>query len=262
MSLAGDPRAWPVDLAFAHRLADIAGSVSLDHFGSAKSSTKSDGTPVSEGDLAVDRALTEAIRSEFPEDAILSEESEPVGDSTRRWILDPIDGTVLFLAGQDGWGTHISLEDNGEVVLGVVTRPLRSQVWWALRHGGSWAATVRDGRVADPARLRVSDVDQLSRSRVTVWPVERRPDLAERLKVAARWAEPDAERVFELLGGEFEAICGCAGGPWDHAPVVVLVEEAGGRFCDPAGGRRLDLEGAIYTNGKIDAELHGLLEGP
>jgi len=43
---------------------------------------------------------------------------------------------------------------------------------------------------------------------------------------------------------------------------VVLVEEAGGRFRDPAGGRRLDLHGGIYTNGRIDAELQALLDGP
>jgi hypothetical protein len=43
---------------------------------------------------------------------------------------------------------------------------------------------------------------------------------------------------------------------------VILVEEAGGRFCDPVGGRRLDLGGAIYTNGHIDAELHQLIQSP
>ncbi len=259
---AADPAAWPPDLAFAHRLAGLASTISLDHFGKAKSTIKTDGTPVSEGDLAVDRALTEVIRSEYPDDAILSEESEPTGDSSRRWILDPIDGTVFFLAGQDSWGTHVALEQDGEVVLGVVTRPIRADVWWAHRGLGSWAGTVQDGAVVDAVRLRVSDVDDLSRSRVTVWPVERHPELVQRVKAGARWAEPTAERVLELLDGHFEAVCGYAGGPWDHAPVVVLVEEAGGRFCDPAGGRRLDRHGGIYTNGRIDAELQRLLAGP
>ncbi|MGD0392969.1 MAG: inositol monophosphatase family protein [Acidimicrobiales bacterium] len=262
MSPADDPTTWPSDLAFAHRLAELADSISLDHFGKATSTIKSDGSPVSEGDLAVDRALTVVIRSEYPDDAILSEESEPSGDSSRRWILDPIDGTVFFLAGQDTWGTHIALEENGDVVLGVVTRPLRAKVWWALRGHGSWAGTVRGGAVTEPVRLLVSGVDELSRSRVTVWPAERHPDMVQRVKKGAQWAEPYAERLLELLVGQFEAVCGYAGGPWDHAPAVVLVEEAGGRFCDPAGGRRLDLGGGIYTNGKIDAELRALLDGP
>jgi histidinol-phosphatase len=262
VSPADDPTTWPSDLAFAHRLAELADSISLDHFGKATSTIKSDGSPVSEGDLAVDRALTVVIRSEYPDDAILSEESEPSGDSSRRWILDPIDGTVFFLAGQDTWGTHIALEENGDVVLGVVTRPLRAKVWWALRGHGSWAGTVRRGAVTEPVRLLVSGVDELSRSRVTVWPAERHPDMVQRVKKGAQWAEPYAERLLELLVGQFEAVCGYAGGPWDHAPAVVLVEEAGGRFCDPAGGRRLDLGGGIYTNGKIDAELRALLDGP
>ncbi len=262
MSPADDPTTWPPDLAFAHKLAGLADTISLDHFGKAASTIKSDGSPVSEGDLAVDRALTEVIRSEYPDDAILSEESEPSGHSSRRWILDPIDVTVFFLAGQDSWGPQIALEENGEVVLGVVTRPRRAEVWWALRGHGSWTGTVRHGAVTETIRLLVSGVDELSRSRVTVWPAERHPELVQRVKDGAHWAEPNAERVLELLAGRFEAICGYAGGPWDHAPAVVLVEEAGGRFCDPTGGRRLDLDGGIYTNGKIDAELRALLDGP
>jgi histidinol-phosphatase len=258
---ADDPEEWPEDLAFAHKLAQIASRVSLDYFGSSTSRLKPDGTPVGEADLAVDRALSELIRAAYPEDAILSEESEPFGMSTRRWILDPIDGTVFFLAGSDFWGTHVALEENDEVILGVVTRPLLSEVWWALRDGGSWVGHVHGGRIVDSVRLRVSEIDQLAESRVTVWPVEQHTGLVARVKMRAKWSEPSARCLLDLLTGDFEAVCGYAGGPWDHAPAVILVEEAGGRFCDPAGGRRLDLGGAIYTNGHIDDELHELIQG-
>jgi histidinol-phosphatase len=245
--LASDPGSWPEDLAFAHQLAQIASTVSLRYFGSSSSRTKSDGTPVGEADLAVDRVLQELIRDAHPDDAILSEESDPVGVSSRRWIIDPIDGTVFFLAGDDSWGTHIALEENGEVVLGVVTRPLLSEVWWAIRGAGSWVGTVRNAQVVEPVRLAVSEIDRLSDSRVTVWPVEEHEGLVTRVKVEARWSEPSAQCLFDLLRGKFEAVFGCAGGPWDHAPAVVLVEEAGGRFSDPAGGRRLDLGGAMVS---------------
>jgi histidinol-phosphatase len=260
--LADDPARWPEDLAFAHELAQVASRIALGYFGSSTSRLKSDGTPVGEADLAVDRALSELIQAAYPEDAILSEESGPFGTSSRRWIVDPIDGTVFFLAGGDGWGTHVALEENGEVILGVVTRPLLSEVWWALRDAGSWEGKVRNGQVVEPVRLRVSEIDQLADSHVTVWPVEQHADLVARVKMQAQWSEPSALRVFDLLKGDFEAVCGYAGGPWDHAPAVVLVEEAGGRFCDPAGGRRLDLGGAIYTNGHIDGELLRIIQGP
>ncbi len=262
MTLADDPETWPEDLAFAHRLAAIASGISLGHFGSSASRIKSDGTPVSEADLAVDWALRELIQANYPDDAILSEELDPLGTSSRRWILDPIDGTVFFLAGEYAWGSHIALEENDEVILGVVTRPLLSEVWWGLRRGGSWKGTVRNGRVADCVRLGVSDTDQLAQSRVTVSPVEQHAELVARMKSHAKWSEPSARCVLDLLTGDFEAFIGYGGGPWDHAPAVVLVEEAGGRFCDPAGGRRLDLGGAIYTNGHIDSQLHDLIQGP
>ncbi len=165
-------------------------------------------------------------------------------------------------AGGDGWGTHIALEENGEVILGVVTRPLLSEVWWAFRDAGSWRGRVENGQIVDSVRLRVSDIGRLAECRMTVWPVEQHTDLVARAKRQARWSEPSALCVLDLLQGDFEAVCAYSGGPWDHAPAVVLVEEAGGRFCDPGGGGRLDLGGVIYTNGHVDCELHQLIQGP
>jgi histidinol-phosphatase len=260
VALANDPDGWPEDLAFAHELARAASTIALNYFGSCSSSIKADGTPVGEADLAVDQALTDLIRAAYPEDAILSEESQPIGESHRRWILDPVDGTVFFLAGEDRWGTHVALEENGEIVLGIVTRPMLGEVWWALRGAGSWRGTLRVDQTTEPTRLHVSEIDRLYQSRVTVWPVEQNNALVAKVKESATWVEPDAQCVLRLSEGDFEAVCTFDGGPWDHAPAVVLVEEAGGRFCDPDGGRRLDLRGAFYTNGRIDGELRGLMQ--
>ena len=217
---------WSEDLAFARELAETAASIALDHFGSTVSHLKSDGTPVGEADLAVDRVLTHLIRRRHPEDAILSEESEPSGRSTRRWILDPVDGTVLFLAGEDGWGTHISLEVDDEVVVGVVTRPVRSAMWWAARGSGSWRGRLQKAPDPEARRLHVSSIDRLVESRVTAWPTERRPDLVAILRESSRWQEPSHHCLLSVAEGDLEAVCAFAGGPWDLAPEVVLVEEA------------------------------------
>jgi histidinol-phosphatase len=256
---AGKSNRWQKDLDFAFGLARTASTVALDFFGSAASRIKADGTPVGEADLAVDRVLTDLIRAGRPEDAILSEESEPVGASSRRWILDPVDGTVMFLAGGDDWGTHVALEEDGEVVLGVVTRPRCDEMWWAARGAGSWRGPLREGSRVEPRQLHVSAIDRMSGSRMTVWPTEHRADLVGRIKQSALWEEPSGDCLLSLLGGGLEAVCALAGGPWDHAPAVVLVEEAGGRFRDPEGGRRLDLGGGFYTNGLIDTELWSLV---
>jgi histidinol-phosphatase len=247
---ADDASEWSEDLAFAHELARIAAPIALELFGSAASYLKADGTPVGEADLAVDKVLSEMIRATFPNDAILSEESPPSGSSARRWILDPIDGTVPFLEGRDEWGTHVALEEAGEIVLGVVTRPARGEIYWAIRGGGAWHGTTNGHIVTADRRLRASTIDDLDNSRVSVWPLERRPDLVAQIKANARWVEPDYGIALGIVEGTMEAVFAFDGGPWDHAPIGVLVEEAGGQFRDPEGGRRLDLRGGFFTNGR------------
>jgi histidinol-phosphatase len=204
--VAADPPGWSEDLAFAHELAYVAGPIALEWFGSTASYLKADGTPVGEADLAVDRVLSQLIRATFPDDAILSEESSPTGSSTRRWILDPVDGTVPFLDGRDEWGTHIALEEAGEIVLGIVTRPAPDEIYWATRGGGTWHGTMNGHIVTADRRLSVSAIDDLRNSRVSVWPLERRPDVVAGLKSSARWVEPDYGVSLGIVEGTLEAV--------------------------------------------------------
>ncbi|HEV2368957.1 MAG TPA: inositol monophosphatase family protein, partial [Acidimicrobiales bacterium] len=122
------------DLALAHALADRAAEVALGYFRrETRSRLKADGTPVGEADMAVEKVLLESLADARPGDAVLSEESGTRGASARRWIVDPIDGTVPFLAGDPEWGTHVVLEVSGEIVIGVVTRPALDRRYWAQR---------------------------------------------------------------------------------------------------------------------------------
>src|SRR5262249_27666362 len=75
--------------------------------------SKADGSPVSKADLAAEAAMVEVLRAERPDDGVLSEEAGLVSDAGtggRRWLLDPIDGTVAFVGGGEHWGTHVALE--------------------------------------------------------------------------------------------------------------------------------------------------------
>ena len=121
------------DLAFAHRLADLATEVSLEFFHrGVETIIKEDDTPVSEADLETDRRMVELLKAERPDDAILSEESGQHGDvdggagssirSTARSTSSSGDPRV---------GNHVALEVDGELVLGVITRPVYEQRWWA-----------------------------------------------------------------------------------------------------------------------------------
>jgi histidinol-phosphatase len=245
------------DLALAHRLADMAAEIALEHFHrGVTTEIKPDGSPVSEADLEVERRLVAHLAGERPDDGVLSEEGGSRHGSGRRWLLDPIDGTVNFVAHDPEWGTHVALEVDGEIVLGVITRPVLESRWWATLGGGSFRADT--AAAGGAVRLHTSGVTELERSRVTLWPPVPCEAL-DALQRAAVWVEPDFTILRQLLDGEIDAIVACAGGPWDHAPAVILTEEAGGRFRDHQGGRRLDLGGGVYTNGHIDDALAQVL---
>lgn len=242
------------DVEFAHELADIASAVGLQHFtADVTVETKADGTPVSAGDLAVERALVDMIRTRRPEDGILTEESGALRDARRRWILDPIDGTALYVRNEAGWGNHIALEVDGEIVLGIITRPVEGHRYWAVAGRGAFV---------DGAPLQLSAVDSLDRSRVGFFipPGSTLPD-----EVAPHVGETATHYgIFvEFLIGEREAIvCGPdCGAPWDHAPCGIITVEAGGRFNDPRGGARIDMRAGLYSNGHIHDSLREVL-GP
>ncbi len=147
-----------VDLALARQLGDMAGAIALGYFGTnVRRELKADGSPVTEADLAVERAVLDVLARERPDDGVLSEERGAVarGETDRRWLIDPIDGTAPFLAGTAGWGTHVALEVGGEIVLGVITRPAEHRSWWATKGQGAWTSPA--------TRLNVSTRSSLAR---------------------------------------------------------------------------------------------------
>jgi histidinol-phosphatase len=243
------------DLALARSLAAAADETALtEHAAGVRTQTKADGTPVTNVDLAVDRVLVDGLRAARPDDAVLSEESGRHGASGRRWILDPIDGTFNLVAGHAHWGTQVALEVDGVVVVGVITRPLLGAHWWAVLGGGAFTD---DGH--GPARLRVSSRAEVAGARLRLW--SRDADHEARIRAVTAWTDADMNDVLGVAEGRCDAVIGCPGEIWDHAPNVLLVEEAGGSFRDQHGGHRIDSGRATYSNGVIDAALARLLAG-
>lgn len=248
------------DLDIALRMARIAAEIALSYdWRAVRSEIKPDGSPVGEVDLAIEQALLDVLRRERPDDAILSEEIGHVGDGERCWLLDPLDGTTMFLDGDPGWGTLITLQDeHGISLLGVITRPLEEKWWWAVRGEGAFCGElgVQNGR---GRALRVSDVATLDDARVSAWQPWHRPEV-NTVRRMPGWVYPDANVFLRLAGGEIDCVASLGGLVWDHAPTVLLVEEAGGRYRDREGGTRLDLKGGVYSNGHL-AEAMGELLG-
>ena len=254
-----DPDRLAEDLEFAQRLADRASEVSLEFFHrGVETIIKDDDTPVSEADLETDRRMVELIKAERPDDAILSEESGDHGDSNRRWIVDPIDGTFNFVERDPMWGNHVALEVDGELVLGVITRPVHEQRWWATTGNGAFRT---DGMGAAPERLAVSTTTDLAEARLCIWSHLTDAQL-ERWGRACTVVRPSAlDNVLHVIQGDIDAVIETRGRSWDNAPAIVLVTEAGGRYSDPEGGIRPDLSPCRFTNGRVDAALDAFLSG-
>ncbi len=237
------------DLNLALELATMASRIALPlHARGVATERKSDGSALTEADLAVDAELTAQLAVRRPSDAILSEESGQHGDSARRWILDPIDGTSYFARHEPTWGTHVALEVDGEVTVCVVTRPVLGRWWWAVRGRGAYRSAL--GTREPATRLAVSDVADPARARVMVWARNDHPLVTE-LQRTQRWLHPTLDGPLDVAAGRLDAMMDTLGQHWDLAPAVLLIEEAGGRFTDPLGGRRADLRGGWFTNARL-----------
>lgn len=181
----------------------------------------------------------------------------------RRWLIDPIDGTVNFVRGVPVWATLIGLEVDGVMQVGAVSAPALGRRWWAARGEGAFAGAPGQNGVP----ISVSQISELaeatiSSSAVGDFPVpERVARLATRVK---------RDRGFgDFWSHMLVAEGACEGGldpvvsVWDIAPLQVIVEEAGGKFTDFSGGARLDGGNALSSNGLVHDELvAGLADGP
>ena len=248
----------PIDLAadldVAHALADSAAPVAMSFFRSEDLvvETKADSSPVTEADRAVELVLRQGLAEARADDAVLGEELGSAGSSSRRWILDPIDGTNFFAAGSPEWRIQLALEDDGELVVALVDMPALDVRWWATRGGGTFERAA-DGSVRRPA---VSTTSSLPDAVVTCYP----DAVAERLPVEAVLRSWRRLSLPEVIRGEIEAFYVDCCQVWDHAPWVLLVEEAGGRFTDHEGGRSPAKRGGLYSGAAIHGALLGAID--
>ena len=103
--------------------------------------TKSDQTPVSNGDLAVDKILQDAIRSITPDIEIVSEETigtNKVGSRTTFWLIDPIDGTSSYIKNKDEYTLNAALIVNKKPVIGIVFAPKKKRLFYSYGKGHAY----------------------------------------------------------------------------------------------------------------------------
>lgn len=242
------------DLDLAQRLATHVAPIAKQRFEARDFAVrlKHDGSPVTDVDLAVERAVRHQLAQHRPDDAILGEELGMVGDAKAKWIIDPIDGTENFVAGSRQWGIQIALSIAGEIVLGVIDAPLLHHRWWAARGMGAY----RDGERLVAARTpSLQDALITDRSAAPVRPAEIPSELLTRLRGCVA-AGPD---IFwpELLVAEgiVDIDIGEGGAEWDLAPRSIVVIESGGRFTDLNGNPGIQSGRALCSGPLLHSSL-------
>ena len=240
------------DLALLEDAARAAGEIALGYVGSpGKVHEKAGGLgPVTEADLAVDRMLRQRLTTARPDYGWLSEESEDGAERlgrSRVFIIDPIDGTRAFIAGQSAWSHSLAIAEEGTIVAGVVHLPALGKTYAAARGGGARrngspiAASARRG--LDGARVLANAANLDAR----FWPggvppVQRmfRPSIAYRLCLVAD-GTADAMLTFRATW------------EWDLAAGMLIATEAGARASDGKGAalafnrRHPAVDGAIVA---------------
>jgi histidinol-phosphatase len=236
------------DLELALQLADAADAQSLDRFRTGLVfETKPDLTPVTEADRAVEAEIRTLLDDARPEDAVLGEEQGASGTGSRRWIVDPIDGTRNYARGVPVWATLIALEESGSVRLGVASAPALGRRWWAERGEGAFA---------NGDRIAVSSVARIEDAVVSFAYENTAPEIARRAWHVRGFGDFWAHML--VAEGAVDGAVDATGvNEWDLATVQVIVEEAGGRFSDYAGVSRIDGGAAVTSNGLLHGELLG-----
>jgi len=229
-------RITDADIALAQRLADAAGSAIRPHFRRhADVETKDDRSPVTVADRAAEQAMRALLAAEAPRDGIVGEEFGTTEGSTgRQWVLDPIDGTVSFIAGRPIFGTLIALVQDGWPVIGVIDQPIGGERWV----GAAGRQTLFNGAPVTTRACR----DLADATLATTGPHYFSDHDAEHfMALAAKCAHKrmvfggDCYNYGLVASGHIDLVVETGLKLYDFAALVPVVEGAGGRMCDWSG---------------------------
>ncbi len=240
--------------AFANRLADAAGEVSRPYFRRDLAvEFKAVKSPVTEADHAVEARLREMITDAYPDHGVIGEEQAPVNPEAEFvWVVDPIDGTRLFISGVPLFTCLIALVRGGRPLLGIIDQPVIGDRWV----GAQGQATSFNGRT-----VRTRSCDHLADAVLcTSNPAYfEGPDIAafKRLRYASGWTQysGDSYGVGLIANGAMDIAVESELGVHDFCAWAPVIEGAGGVASDWRGAPL-----SLHTGDKIlvsgDPRLH------
>jgi len=246
-------------------IADQADEIALKYFRAVelRVERKKDGTAVTQADRAVEEMARARVRASGLQLDVLGEEmgggtEEAPGRLSRaRMIIDPIDGTEEFSRGIPTFGTLMGIERAGEIVAAVATAPALHSRWQAYKGEGAY----RDGR-----KLQVSGVEKLKDSMVFSTGTGPSKDSSDQVRIRRYLDAARNSRSFGgfwqhmlVAEGAIEAALDWTSKPWDLAPLILIVSEAGGKSTSLNGHVTIYEKSLLSTNGKIHQETLAVL---
>lgn len=223
------------ELTFGRELARRAGALALKYReGGIGHEVKSDESPVTIADKECEKLIVAAIAESFPDDGILGEEGTTKDTAnSRKWIVDPIDGTRDFIRGTRAWSVLIGLEEAGEVVAGFAYFPSTDELYSASKGGGAYW---------NGDRIHVSTINARGQALICVngFSYMRRFPFAENLLefLETFWTVRSMGGCVDAMlvsSGRADVWLEAQAKPWDLAPLKIIANEAGAVTFDFEG---------------------------
>jgi myo-inositol-1(or 4)-monophosphatase len=202
---------------------------------------------VTDADRASEAVLLEFLRARFPDAALLAEESGASGGAGRlRFIVDPLDGTTNYAHGLPHFAVNVGVEDERGLAAGATYDPVRDELFLAGRG---------EGATLNGQRIQVSGATDLGRALLcTGFPYDIHQDPEFTLELFAAYMT--RARAVRRMGsaaldlayvacGRFDGFWEAKLKPWDLAPGILLLAEAGGAVADYDGGQEMMRTGGI-----------------
>ncbi len=249
-------------IPFLTQLCDVADAIALAHFNNAdlKIDLKSNMTPVSAADLAIENDIRALVKEHHPTISIVGEEyGETKGDSPTKLIIDPIDGTKNFIRGLPFFGSLFAIETDGNVVAGMVSAPVLKQRWWAQKGEGAFY---------NGTQIHASNVSTLAEANGFYGSLfgseaSSTPDPVINLLKAT-----NRQRGFGDFYPHMLVAMGCGEyaidfklNVWDIAPLKIIVEEAGGQCSDTRGNPSIYSGNVVSSNSILHDTVLSYING-
>ncbi|MEW6128791.1 MAG: inositol monophosphatase family protein [Acidobacteriota bacterium] len=250
-------------LEFAISVAKEAGALLRDRLNTNFTiSHKGEINLVTEVDIASESLIRERIATRFPRHQVLAEESGLAETSSDyRWVIDPLDGTTNYAHGYPIFCVSIGLEHQGKAIIGVVYDPMREELFSAERGSGAWL---------NNKKIQVSDIKELSKSLLsTGFPYDIKTSKVTNLEhwtnfaMNAQALRRDGAAALDLCYtacGRFDGFWELNLSAWDMVAGSLIVEEAGGRITNFAGGEfSAYVPEIIASNGLIHEQMMAII---